>query len=807
MAKVVVLKFGKGSFEQGFPVILQISEENTLPFAEITGELPADRDLPACYHQWQTAYRRVEFRGRPVGLPKTTQPKGTIAECETLANQLRDRLNAWLTAESFRRIREKWLEQLSPTEPIRIVIQADDPHLRRLPWSEWDLLDRYPQAEIALSPLDFGRRTAQASPTTRVRILAILGNSQGIDVQKDRALLEQLDNAEVTFLVEPERQSLSDRLWEQSWEILFFAGHSASQTSDRTGLIHLNQTETLSLSQLKYALEKAVERGLKLAIFNSCDGLGLARELASLQIPQLIVMREPVPDRVAEEFLKYFLAAYASGEPLYLAVRQARERLQGLENQFPCASWLPVICQHPAETPPTWLDLQQAKRPAQPAIAPHKSRLGVGRVPPKLAWVAAISLMMTGVLTGARYLGGLQPLELHAFDHLLQMRPKEPKDQRLLVIEVTEKDLQDQRQRDRQMPSNVSLSDRALDQLLATLEPLQPRAIGLDIYRDYPTHANFPALANRLKTRDRLIVVCKTGTPNTADFGIKPPPELPPQQAMERLGLSNVITDQDGVVRRHLLGMEPDAVCITDAALSVQLALRYLAAEGISLAFTPDGNWQLGKTLIKPIEFPTGGYFQIDGRGHQILLNYRSPNNASSFHTPEDMAPRISLEAALSGGLTLDAVKDRIVLIGTTAKNDQFNDYFSTPYRTEQGNVRQIPGVILHAQMTSQLISTVLDERSLLWTLPGFWEILWILGWSLLGGLLAFYLQKVMVLGVASGVAIAALYGLCLGLLIQTGCWLPFVPAAMGCIGSMGVIVLSQFRLTQKPLLASPPQE
>ncbi|MBF2026710.1 MAG: CHASE2 domain-containing protein [Oscillatoriales cyanobacterium C42_A2020_001] len=807
MAKVIVLKFGKGSFEQGFPVILQMSAENTLPFAEITGELPAAPDLPDCYRQWQTAYRRVEFTGRPIGLPKTTQLKGTIAECETLANQLRDRLNAWLTAESFRRIREKWLEQLSPTEPIRVVIQADDPHLRRLPWNEWELLERYPQAEIALSPLDFGRRTAQASPTTRVRILAILGNSQGIDVQKDCALLEQLDTADVTFLVEPERQNLSDRLWEQSWEILFFAGHSTSQTGDRTGLIHLNQTETLSLSQLKHALEKAVDRGLKLAIFNSCDGLGLARELASLQIPQLIVMREPVPDRVAEAFLKYFLAAYASGEPLYLAVRQARERLQGLENQFPCASWLPVICQHPAEIPPTWLDLRQAKRPAQPPISTSKFRLRVEHVPPKLAWVATISLIMTGLLTGVRYLGGLQPLELRTFDQLLQMRPKEPKDQRLLVIEITEKDLQDQRQRDPQMPPDVSLSDRALDQLLATLEPLQPRAIGLDIYRDYPTSPAFPQLEKRLKTSDRLIVVCKMGTPNTADFGIKPPPELPPQQALERLGLSNVITDQDGAVRRHLLGMEPDAVCITDAALSVQLALRYLAAEGISLTFTPDGNWQLGKTLIKPIEFPTGGYFQIDGRGHQILLNYRSPDNASSFHTPEDVAPRLSLGAALLGGLTLDAVKDKIVLIGTTARNNQFNDYFSTPYRNEQSNVRQIPGVMLHAQMTSQLISAVLDGRSLLWTLPVFWEILWILGWSLLGGLLAFYLQKAVVLGVASGVAIAALYGLCLGLLIQTGCWLPLVPAVIGCVGSTTGVIVSQIRIAQKPLLASPRQE
>ncbi|SKB13866.1 hypothetical protein PL11201_530196 [Planktothrix sp. PCC 11201] len=31
-------------------------------------------------------------------------------------------------------------------------------------------------------------------------------------------------------------------------------------------------------------------------------------------------------------------------------MREARERLQGLESEFPCASWLPVVSQNPAES-------------------------------------------------------------------------------------------------------------------------------------------------------------------------------------------------------------------------------------------------------------------------------------------------------------------------------------------------------------------------------------------------------------------------------------------------------------------------
>jgi len=37
--------------------------------------------------------------------------------------------------------------------------------------------------------------------------------------------------------------------------------------------------------------EKRSRKELKLAIFNSCDGLGLARELADLHLPTMIVMQ------------------------------------------------------------------------------------------------------------------------------------------------------------------------------------------------------------------------------------------------------------------------------------------------------------------------------------------------------------------------------------------------------------------------------------------------------------------------------------------------------------------------------------
>ncbi|MBD0266615.1 MAG: CHAT domain-containing protein, partial [Tolypothrix sp. Co-bin9] len=357
MGKLVVLKLGEGSFEQGFPVTLQIGEEGKHPSLEITGKLPSTPEIPQFYTGWATSYRCLGLRSRLEASKAQVTNVSKLENCYNAARILGDRLNAWLHSDSFRLIREKLLEQLMPSEEIRLIIQTENSLLRRLPWHLWDLCDRYPKVEIALSAPIYEHIEQISSPHRQVRILAILGNSAGINTQADRLLLEQLPDAEVHFLVEPQCSQLTDELWKQGWDILFFAGHSSSQPNAESGQIYINQTDSLTIDQLRYALKKAVKRGLRIAIFNSCDGLGLANNLADLQIPQIIIMREPVPDQVAQAFLKYFLETFAQGESFYLSVREARERLQGWEDQFPCATWLPMIFQNPAILPPTWQEL------------------------------------------------------------------------------------------------------------------------------------------------------------------------------------------------------------------------------------------------------------------------------------------------------------------------------------------------------------------------------------------------------------------------------------------------------------------
>jgi hypothetical protein len=356
MSKVVVLRLlGTGNWEQGFPVTLQIGEESNTFSTQVEGYLPTNLEIPQYYQQWQYAYRRLPVIARINAPTQQEINVSRLQDCSDAAHALLESLNCWLDSAEFRPIKEKLLRRLDEDEPIILVIQTEDFLLRRLPWHLWNFVDNNHQAEVVLSASDFETVQTSVTPRKTLRILVILGNSEGINIESDRQFLQDLPRAEhPCFLVEPSSQEITEALENGKWDILFFAGHS--HTVGETGHISINATESLRLEQLKYSLRAAIQQGLKLAIFNSCDGLGLARQLEDLGIPQVIVMREPVPDHVAQKFLKYFLQVFSQGQSIYLAVRKARESLyqHGEESKIPGVSWLPVICQNPATKPLVW---------------------------------------------------------------------------------------------------------------------------------------------------------------------------------------------------------------------------------------------------------------------------------------------------------------------------------------------------------------------------------------------------------------------------------------------------------------------
>ncbi|MDF0555605.1 CHAT domain-containing protein [Kamptonema sp. UHCC 0994] len=349
--QTVILTIGDGDFERGFPVIAQIWLGNERFPTQLQVTLPPT-DVYSSYCNWQSYYQVCnEFSHR--GLVRVEGYSNmSFTELRQLAQALQNSINNWLNSESFRPLVDLLYRQLSSTDKIQVLIVTKNPLLQRLPWDLWEFFEYYPKADLAFGFLSTKIKQSTHS-RNKVRIFALLGT--GINVDLDISLIDQLPNTESVFLVESSRERLNDQLWdEQGWDIFYFGGLSSSDSDDNNGEIRLNSTDVLTAEELKFSLKRAVERGLKLAIFNSCDGLGIANKLADLGNLTIIVMRDQLTNKVAEEFLKHFLSAFSSGQSLYASVREVRERLQGLEDRYPCASWLPVIFQNPAEEPPTW---------------------------------------------------------------------------------------------------------------------------------------------------------------------------------------------------------------------------------------------------------------------------------------------------------------------------------------------------------------------------------------------------------------------------------------------------------------------
>ncbi|PSB56723.1 hypothetical protein C7B79_31855 [Chroococcidiopsis cubana CCALA 043] len=770
MAKILRLSFENGDVQHGFTVTARLSEEGNPQYMQFKGRLPAAPEIIELYRKWQLLYlalcQRLELDCR-IEIEAGDITHVSQVEFQDLCQQLSDKINNWFNSEPFRPIELELRTHLDPVEEIRVMIETDDRLLQRLPLNLWKFCGDYPKVEIALSPSEYRRTKKLPTKTTKakVRILAIFGNSKGINLELDKSILEELsEQAEIEFLVDPRLEDLYDYL-RQDWDILFFAGHSSS--SEEQGLLHLNQTDSLTLNELKNALRKAISNGLKLAIFNSCDGLGLARKLAELDIPQVIVMREPIADTVAHEFLKNFLSAFADGQTLYSAVRDAREGLEKLENTNPCATWLPVIYQNPAEPLTNWQDWCAPRR--QMAIALNQ----LGMV--LLASVAIAAFVMVG-----RQSEILQTWELQAFDLGMRLRSREAPDSRILIVKVTEADVQKQK-----LKEKLSLSDATLAKLLAKLRPHHPKVIGLDIYRDFPVKSNQQHLLTYLQDH-RFIGVCEVERANDdnpgedAYPGIGSPPEIP----KNRLGFSDFVFDRDRVIRRQLLFMDinPKSSCATNVSFSFQVARAYLAGIGIQPQRTGKG-WQLGNAVFRQLEANTSGYRHLDALGYQILLNYRAA---------DPIAKQVTLSEILSGSLDAQLpslVKERIVLIGNTARS--FKDYFPTPYSSDNES-EELPGVAIHAHMVSQILSAVLDDRPLLWWLPLWAENFWVWGWALVGGILGWQWRSPLQLGLAIAVALSILSGLCFVLLLKGG-WLPLVPAAI----ALAIASVVTYKVTQ----------
>jgi adenylate cyclase len=378
---------------------------------------------------------------------------------------------------------------------------------------------------------------------------------------------------------------------------------------------------------------------------------------------------------------------------------------------------------------------------------------------------------VAGIVIALRIVGLLQSWEWAALDQFFRWRPSEPTEKRILIVGISESDLR--------YVGQWPMSDAVLAEMLQKLKALQPRAIGLDLYRDLQVKPGIQALEKVFRSTPNLIGIQKKVADRTSD-ATAPPPVL---SQLGQVGANDVVPDADGKIRRGLLFLTPKEEPPLPS-LGLKLALVYLEHQGVTPTGDARGFMKLGKTVFVPFEENDGGYIRADAGGYQILLNFKG---AAPFDT-------VSMIDVLEDRVPPSLVRDRIVLIGSRAPS--LKDLFYTPYSNDLLTTpAQTPGVEIQAHLSAIILSAALEGRPLIQTWSEPLEILWIFLWSSIGAGLSWAVRfqgyktnSLLRIGTGLVVAVVGLSGISY-LLFLNNWWIPVVPPLIALIGSATVIL------------------
>lgn len=378
--------------------------------------------------------------------------------------------------------------------------------------------------------------------------------------------------------------------------------------------------------------------------------------------------------------------------------------------------------------------------------------------------VASLLALVVSILTiGLRSLGGLERLELMAYDWCMVARPAKTTPPRVVLIGITEEDIG--------ASGRWPLSDATLAGALTKLSQYRPAAIGVDLYRDLPVPPGTAELEGIVRKNPRIVLIRKFG--DVSSPGVSPPAYL--EEESGQIGFSDLVIDSGGVVRRGLLFLDDGRTVYR--SLSLSLATLYLATKGISPQPDPviPAHLRLGKTTIPPLGPDDGGYAHIDAAGYQFLLDFRDQAKALPVHSFADL---------LADRIADNELRGRVVILGTMAAS--MHDSFFTPVRSGGEVDGMMPGMTVHGHAASQLIRFAMDGDRPTKTLPKSAETGWILLCCLLGGVIGLWLRSPLfwTLLSAAGVVVIALLAITV---FGLGWWLPMIPPGLGLLVTAGV--------------------
>ena len=225
-------------------------------------------------------------------------------------------------------------------------------------------------------------------------------------------------------------------------------------------------------------------------------------------------------------------------------------------------------------------------------------------------------------------------------------------------------------------------------------------------------------------------------------------------------------------------------------SFALRLSLLYLKDYPVKFQVNPNA-LSIGEAQF-PRLLPQATTYNLtreQASGWQILIKYRFPR----------VARQISATKILAGQFNPELIRDKVVLIGTSAQSAK--DVYPTPYSSRGENISLfgdderhflMPGVTIHANIVSQILSAVLDNEAQI----GFWskwqEWLWIYSWIIIGAILVLRQNRFWKITLAIMVALMGLWGASISLL-ALGTWVPFILPAVGL--SLSSIVVLSYRI------------
>jgi CHASE2 domain-containing sensor protein/CheY-like chemotaxis protein len=317
------------------------------------------------------------------------------------------------------------------------------------------------------------------------------------------------------------------------------------------------------------------------------------------------------------------------------------------------------------------------------------------------------------------FLGVFNLLEWAVRDSFFELHAGNRIEDTIVVVTIDEPDIQSVGQ--------WPIHDQSLAQLLEKISAQNPRVIGLDLYRDLPEEPGYNELVKVFRSIPNLYGIEKI-------TGNRVPPS-PVLKEAEQVALADLVLDPDRRVRRALLSAQDaqDDNAIK-ASLGTQVALKYLEADNIQLepVNAQQQTLRLGQAIFTPLRTRDANYPKSDLGGYQILLNWHG--DQSAFRT-------VAMRDVLAGRVDPTLMQDRMVLIGSIAPST--NDFFETPFSGSWLNAKNpTPGVIVHANIASQLVQAARGEKSVLKPFSWVAQIGWIVCFTFVGTVGSWQLSK-----------------------------------------------------------------